>query len=214
MCVWFWYVTLHRVTYTDRSTSRKWWHSAIPTQCLCFSVIICMYRLPLPWASCHIRKIAPGMPGTFSPTLHVNDPDMHRGTCMAHVLRCMPGSLTSGFRWSRRRGKRSLRSRRMRNQRFYVSGKRPTYASPNIVYFVVVVLSVAVDSHDTLSILFRIHTSFSKVWIKIAKFGCRKITLKMDVEWGPFYFDPDVLNNFFIQISSSLCIFSHPLSYI
>ena len=157
---------------------------------------------------------APGIPGTFSPTLRVNDPEMHHGTCMAHVPRCMPGSLTSGFRWSRRRGKRSLHSRRMRNQRFYVSGKRPTYASPNIVYFVVVVLSVAVDSHDTLSILFRIHTSFSKVWIKIAKFGYRKITLKMDAEWRPFCFDPDVLNNCFFQISSSLFIFSHPPSYI
>ena len=68
---------------------------------------------------------APGLPGTFSPPPRVNDPDMHHGTCVAHVPWCMPGSLTSGFLWSRRRGKRSRHSRRMRNPQFYVSGERP-----------------------------------------------------------------------------------------
>ena len=62
-----------------------------------------------PWASCQIRKIAgahaPGMPGTFSPSPQVSDPDMHHGTCVSHVPWCMPGSLTSGFLWNRRRGK-------------------------------------------------------------------------------------------------------------
>ena len=62
-----------------------------------------------PWASCQIRKIegahAPGMPGTFSPSPHVSDPDMHHGTCVTHVPWCMPGSLTSGFIWNWRRGK-------------------------------------------------------------------------------------------------------------
>ena len=48
---------------------------------------------------------APGMPGTFSPPPRVSDPDMHHGTCVTHVPWCMPGSLTSGFLWSRRRGK-------------------------------------------------------------------------------------------------------------
>ena len=61
------------------------------------------------WASCQIRKIAgahaPGMPGTFSPSPPVSDPDMHHGTCVTHVPWCMPGSLTSGFLWNRRRGK-------------------------------------------------------------------------------------------------------------
>ena len=60
------------------------------------------------WASCQIRKIAsahaPGMPGTFSPPPRVSDPDMHHGTCVTHVPWCMPGSLTSGFLWSRWRG--------------------------------------------------------------------------------------------------------------
>ena len=61
------------------------------------------------WASCQIRKIAgahaPGMPGTFSPSPQVSDPDMHHGTCVTHVPWCMPGSLTSSFLWNRRRGK-------------------------------------------------------------------------------------------------------------
>ena len=82
-----------------------------------------------PWASCQIRKIAgahaPGMPGTFSPSPQLNDPDMHHGTCVTHVPWCMPGSLPSGFLCNRRRGKRSRHSRRMRNLQFYVSGKKP-----------------------------------------------------------------------------------------
>ena len=61
------------------------------------------------WASCQIRKFAgahaPGMPGTFSLSPQVSDPDMHHGTCVTHVPWCMPGSLTSGFLWNRRRGK-------------------------------------------------------------------------------------------------------------
>ena len=55
----------------------------------------------------------------------VSDPDMHHGTCVTHVPWYMPGSLASGFHWSRWRGKRSRHSRRMRNPQFYVSGKRP-----------------------------------------------------------------------------------------
>ena len=51
----------------------------------------------------------------------------HRGltipTCI--VPRCMPGSLTRGFIWSRWWGKRSRHSRRMCNLQFYVPGKRP-----------------------------------------------------------------------------------------
>ena len=62
---------------------------------------------------------APGMPGTFSPRSRVSDPDMHQGTCVPHVPWCMSGSLTSGFLWSRWRGKRSRHSRRMRNPQFF-----------------------------------------------------------------------------------------------
>ena len=64
---------------------------------------------------------APGMLGTFSTPPWVSDPDMHHDTCVTHV----PRSLTSGFLWSRWRGKRSRHSRRIRNPQFYVSGKRP-----------------------------------------------------------------------------------------
>ena len=82
------------------------------------------------WASCQIRKIAgahaPGMPGTFSPSPQVSDPDMHHGTCVTHVPWCMPGSPTSGFIWNRRRGETiPAFPARMRNLQFYVSGKRP-----------------------------------------------------------------------------------------
>ena len=66
-------------------------------------------RISMAWASCQIRKIAgahaPGMPGTFSPSPQVSDPDMHHGTCVTHVPWCMPGSPTIGFLWNRRRGK-------------------------------------------------------------------------------------------------------------
>ena len=54
----------------------------------------------------------------------LSDPDIHHGTCVTHVPWSMPGSLTSGFHWSRRRGNRSRHSRRMRNPQFYISGKR------------------------------------------------------------------------------------------
>ena len=79
---------------------------------------------------------APGMPGTFSPPPLVSDPDTHHGTCVTHVPWCMPGSLSSGFLWSRWRGKRSRHSRCMRNAQIYVSGKRPiailkTFQSPS-----------------------------------------------------------------------------------
>ena len=43
----------------------------------------------------HIRKIAPGMPGTFSPPL-VSEPGIHQGTCITNVPWCMSGSLTHG----------------------------------------------------------------------------------------------------------------------
>ena len=82
-----------------------------------------------PWASWQIRKIAdahaPGMPGTFSPPPWVSNPDMHHGTCVTHVSRCITGSLSSSFLWIRRRGEHARRSRRKRNPQFYVSAKRP-----------------------------------------------------------------------------------------
>ena len=58
---------------------------------------------------------APGMPGTFSPLPRVSNPVMHHGTCVTHVPWCMPGSLSSGFLWIRRREKRSRHSRHMHN---------------------------------------------------------------------------------------------------
>ena len=57
----------------------------------------------------------PGMAGTFSPPPRVSNPNTW----------CLPGSLTSGFLWSRWRGKRYRHSRCMRNPQFCLSGKRP-----------------------------------------------------------------------------------------
>ena len=68
------------------------------------------------------------IPGTISPSPRVNDPDMHHGKCVTHLPWCMPGWLTSGFLWSRWRGKRSRPSRRMRDPQLYVSGKMPISA--------------------------------------------------------------------------------------
>ena len=80
----------------------------------------CYFHGPLTrYVTCRIAR-APGMPGTFSPPPRVSDPDMSHGTCVTHVPWCMPGSITSGFFWSRWRGKRSPHSRR-----FCVTGKRP-----------------------------------------------------------------------------------------
>ena len=52
----------------------------------------------------------PGMPGTFSPSPRVSNPDMHYGTCVTHLPWCMSGSLISGFPWRRWRGKHSRHS--------------------------------------------------------------------------------------------------------
>ena len=64
------------------------------------------------------------MPGPFSPSPRVSDPDMPW---------YMPGSLTSGFLCSRWRWKRSRHSRRMHNPQFFVSGKRPM-ATPYVAF--------------------------------------------------------------------------------
>ena len=61
--------------------------------------------------------------------MHVRDGHavMHAGIAkyVMRVLWCMPGSLTSGFLWSRWQGKRPRYSRRMLNPHLCVSGKSP-----------------------------------------------------------------------------------------
>ena len=51
---------------------------------------------------------APGMAGTFCLPPGVSDANMHHGTCVTHVLWCMPVSLTSGYFWSRWWGKKTF----------------------------------------------------------------------------------------------------------
>ena len=86
-------------------------------------------------ASCQICNSrvthAPGMPGMFSPPTRVSDPAMHHGTCVTHVPWCMPGSLTSGFIWSRWRKKTTFPAFAVHVQpKFYISGKRPMWVMP------------------------------------------------------------------------------------
>ena len=85
----------------------------ISTSCLSFNGPLARYVILL-------VAHAPGMPGKF-----------HRHRWLA-IHTCIMGSLTSGFLWSRWRGKRSRYSRHMRNPLFYVSGKRPIPWSNNI----------------------------------------------------------------------------------
>ena len=75
--------------------------------------------------------LTPRMPRTFFPPPRVSDPDIHHGTCVRHVPWCMAGSLISDFLWSRWRGKCSWHSWRMRNPKFYESGKRPILTFPH-----------------------------------------------------------------------------------
>ena len=94
------------------------------------------YHISHQWVFYQIRKIAgytcAGNAGNVFPATAVGDPGMHHGTCVTHVPWCMPGSLTSGFFWSRWWGKRSRHSRRMHNPQFCVSGKRPI--EPSTLY--------------------------------------------------------------------------------
>ena len=87
-----------RTGTTDHLLTQSWWNETWA----------CGQHTSL-WASCQICKIAgahaPGISGTFSPPPRISHPDMHHGTCVTHVPWCMPGSLTSGFLWSRLRGK-------------------------------------------------------------------------------------------------------------
>ena len=82
------------------------WVTLVRSDYVCPTFAVC--KRVSQWASCQIRKTAgahaPGMPGTFSPSPQVSYPDMHHGTCVTDVPRCMLGSLTSGFLWSRRWG--------------------------------------------------------------------------------------------------------------
>ena len=107
-------------------------------------------KLQHQWASCQISKIvgvhAPGMPGTFSPPSRVSDSDMHLGTCVTHVPWCMPGSLTSGFLWIRRRGETFPTFPVHAHPQFYLSGKRPIASYAPLNHYSDVIMS-AMASH-------------------------------------------------------------------
>ena len=73
-----WHVNYSTVEYVNKKVN-KYWHGPLTR-----------------YVKLRVAH-APGMPGTFSPPPRVSDPDMHHRTCVTHVPRCMPGSLTSGF---------------------------------------------------------------------------------------------------------------------
>ena len=107
----------------SHETSHRSWTSGFPSMCLPWYLhsaneVCCRTEyINIVVKTAHHRHLtkyvklrvahAPGMPGTFSPSSRVSDPDMHHGTCVTHVPWCMPGSLTSDFLWSRWRGKTS-----------------------------------------------------------------------------------------------------------
>ena len=99
----------------------------------------------------------------FHPTLQVSDPDMHHGACVTHVPWWMTESLTSGFLWSRWRGKRSRHSRRMRNQQFCVSGKRPmkTFPFKLISTSTIVIWAFQLHGHyKSVGVFWKIHKQY------------------------------------------------------
>ena len=138
------------------------------------------------WHRNHRLQVAhaPGIPGTFSPPPRFSDPDIHHGMCLTQVSWGMPGSLTSGFLWSRCRGKRSRYARGMRNPQFYVSGKRPImYSGRYISWYKVFrhcftcnvrsldtscpVTLLPILVHSRLWLYIRITTAFLKIFITI-----------------------------------------------
>ena len=106
---WWWSCALSyvkvRVTVRVRARIRKLYltSDSVNSTTLALTWNECGYGPFSGYANLRVTQ-APGMPGTFSPPPRVSDPDMHHGTCVTHVPLCLPGSLTSGFLWSRSRG--------------------------------------------------------------------------------------------------------------
>ena len=114
---------LYHLQHLKRYFLKAFYGSRKANRCINF---ICPTLRNGPLTRCVELRVAhaPEFPGTFPPPPRVSDPDMHHGTYVTHVPWCMSGSLTSGFLWSRWRGKSSRHSRRMRNPQIYESGKK------------------------------------------------------------------------------------------
>ena len=92
-----------------------------------------------------------------------------------HVSWCMPGSLTSGFLWSRWWGKRSRHSRRMRNPQFFVSGKRPIELDFFYIYHAGPVSHFKVTGCDRMT---EHRYSMSICWVESGKTKCFYNTIR------------------------------------
>ena len=123
---------------------------------------------------------ATGMPGTFFPPPRVGDPHMPHDTCVTHVPWCMPGSLTTGFLWSRWRGQCSRLSWHMRNPHFYVSCKRPMAHSSLVgMKIPVEIYPIDIKSESKLWRIFAhnfawYNFGFVSMWISRYMKSCRK----------------------------------------
>ena len=110
---------------------------------------------------------------------------MHHGTCITHVPWCMPGSLPSGFIWSRWRGIRSRHSRSTRNTQFCVSGKRSI--SYNVYLFSCSVMGWHKTILSNVYIVHRISPVFHRNHLLLVINKQVKISLFMreSTEWLP-----------------------------
>ena len=167
-------------------------------------------------------RIAPA-PGTLSPPPPVNDPDMHHGTCVTHVLWCMPGSLTNGFLWNQWQGKRSRHSRRKHNPQFYISWKRPmryriypfeTHLKPKSHEN-----SFANNSFSSYPIVFKFGTDYCCVLCKISTRlnnwnRCHEISWELSLRWvsdgypiaqPPWSYPHAGVNSWFINSTQICC---------
>ena len=105
MCLW--YVYIFYVLHLFRKHKDTYHFSTVIDILSCGIIGPFCPMWAMPWASHQICKIA-GCACVWNarnvfPPPRVIDPDMHHGTCVTHVPGCMPGSLTRGFHWSRRR---------------------------------------------------------------------------------------------------------------
>ena len=91
----------------------------------------------IPWASWQIRKHSGCRECSecFPNHCKLAIPACIMAPAVTYVPWCMPGSLSRGFLWRRRCGKRTRHSRRMRNPQFYVSGKRPMETFSSLLSF-------------------------------------------------------------------------------
>ena len=157
---------------------RKWFQIVV---CNMTAVLSCPHGPLARYVKLRVAH-APGMPGTFSPSSRVSDPDMHHGTCVTHVPWCMSGSLTSGFLWSRWRGKTFPAFPAHAQPAMLLSGKRPMCQVMGLCHYA-----------KTLVFFIRRNFSVTDLLIRgddLSISGCALLLLQNFVTWkwwSPFW---------------------------